>query len=146
MNRIEAAKDLLKRIEAVDHTDDAALDEIDARWWCCTSNRKYNGKLKTIEDSVAHNGAYVPRRIIFYSDGLRCTQFNFYTRSRDALKSARPDGWKIQITQNRDGWYVKLTREIFIMTPCGRNRLSTETLAELHAIIQAWIHTWKNEC
>ena len=143
MNRIEAAKDLLQRIEAVDHTDDAALDEIDARVSVEThSYLKGDYVFKEIEDG--HLALYIN------SKGLRCrlylSDIPKCTRSRDALKSARPDGWKIQITQNRDGWYVKLTREIFIMTPCGRNRLSTETLAELHAIIQAWIHTWKNEC
>jgi hypothetical protein len=101
-------KELLKLIENVDHTDSDALDEIDYRVF------------KFI------HGRAVPNRAARY------------TRSRDALKAIRPDGWFFQAGILGRGYECfayrlkELDQDFFETT-----YLPTEELAELHAIIQA---------
>jgi len=67
-----------------------------------------------------------------------------YTRSRDALKSVRPEGWLVQeLSQDyaTGTWYCTLVSPKY----GGENAVQageqyTETLAELSAIIQAIEH------
>ena len=143
MNRIEAAKDLLKRIEAVDHTDDAALDEIDARVSVEThSYLKGDYVFKEIEDG--HLALYIN------SKGLKCrlylSDIPKCTRSRDALKSARPDGCIYHMVTEKEGVLRCILIKGSVTYRVDSAHLPTEELAELHAIIQAWIYIWKNEC
>lgn len=131
--RIQAGKDLLERIEGVDHEDDSALDEIDFEFYMIR---------------------YQPSQERHYRNGVQffaLTNKDKLTRSRDALKDARPPGWSFGIS---GGWawngedyddafdarFYKGGAERF----CSPD-LPTEYLAELHAIIQAWIWIWENE-
>ena len=106
--------EILKLIENVDPDDSNALYEID-------------GAVHSfLYDTPACRVIYLKR-----TDGK-----NTYTRSRDALKSIRPDGC-FSISKRKDGFVF-----IFFETACEKPEtitppLPTEELAELHAIIQA---------
>lgn len=113
------AETILKLIEEVDPKDSDKLDEIDARVW-----------------AIAHGISYEEEnRLREY--GKLAGQPPKYTRSRDALKSIRPEGWEWDIYFHYGTPYVTFTKmwpdPINIKTP----DLPTEELAELHAIIQA---------
>jgi hypothetical protein len=122
----EAHKKILKMIEAVDPSDDAGMDDIDELVF------RYCG-----------NGCYpaIPllRRLIYWY-----SKFPRYTRSRDALKAIRPEGW-ITYKHGQDMatgvWITVLVN----LDYGGKNAKSsgeqlTKELAELHAIIQAIAH------
>ena len=102
------AEKIFNMIENVDPTDSATLDEIDFRV------DKYLGGVPN----------YIKARQ--------------YTRSRDALKAVRPEGW----------WFHGMSRyfdepHIYVAEPKDDDSLilspslPTEELAELHAIVQA---------
>jgi len=123
--------ELLKMIEEVDPSDTAKLDEIDARVWC------YLG-LSAEPFKKLKYSSFIGR--YWYDHSINdkgCRQIPpFYTRSRDALKAIRPDGWYIDINE-----YEKTTA---FLTEFGggfrqtkKVELPTEELAELHAILQA---------
>ena len=64
-----------------------------------------------------------------------------YTRSRDALKDIRPDGWGVG-HHCEDKWHTEMRANCYQIGEKGHNIkrspvLPTEELAELHAIIQA---------
>lgn len=130
------SKQLLEMIENVDPEDTDKLDEIDARVWCWLADKEYAG-----QDELG-NRIYKEREDCFPMVG--CGSFangdlKLFTRSRDALKSIRLDGWVFRIgtdpnlehmagfwnTKVKDGWST------------DEYPLPTEELAELHAIIQA---------
>lgn len=128
--------EILKMIEEVDPNDTAKLDEIDARVWCWLNENIY----------VPHpyqdtwNYRYKPSADF---EGYICGSLGAgeeaqqYTRSRDALKSIRPEGWIYDCewySKNRfTARFYKLdSDEIQEESPV----LPTEELAELHAIIQ----------
>ncbi len=132
----EAAK-ILQMIESVSIDDTDMLDEID-------------------ELTVSYLGGKVEER--FYGDSLvvREETFGFgfyqpvrkYTRSRDAIKSIRPDGWTFQLyTASKSGEpykYKDLRYQCnfnfwdgYIYKNGNSEELITEELAELHAVIQA---------
>lgn len=107
------ASEILKRIETVNPDDGRAMREID----CLV--RLYVHRIPMFKSLV---GIALP-----------------YTRSRDALKGIRPDGWEWYMSQNG-------TKNLFLFgcaaDSIGTNQmqspmLATEELAELHAIIQA---------
>lgn len=122
---------ILRMIEEVDPADTAKLDEIDAR--------AHNFFLGFTEGPV--NDRY---------DWGWCTHNGFilnapkYTRSRDALKEIRPDDFVItQISQHPKRGFIfnaSDTNGVTHTTPF----LPTETLAKLHAIIQAIAYERKN--
>lgn len=112
------AQTILKMIEEVDPADTAKLDEIDAR---------------------------VYEFLDFPDSNIGCPE---YTRSRDSLKSIRPEGWGFnnyyhykhgidsQLHSCSAGhWKVNQWENTIFA-----EALPTEELAELHAIIQAIDH------
>lgn len=142
------AKTILNMIETVDPNDTAKMDEIDARVWCFVSFwNKFSsidkGRLLYIDTCGPHmRGSfkikYIPQ----------------YTRSRDALKAIRPEGWAVEYLnqcQRQDGlpkpecfydwWECRLFKkpENYGTEMLVRRgiKIVTEELAELHAIIQA---------
>lgn len=126
------SNELLKMIETVDPNDIVKLDEIDARV------QLYAACIKSVREGIKDMDKWIYTRKK-YQD---CPQ---YTRSRDALKSIRPEGWGIQIIQEhfQDWATKKITRPWFCtirkhdVVAFGQFSLPTEELAELHAIIQA---------
>lgn len=122
MNRIEQGKHILKMIERCnDDTGKEIYDEINARFHLCLFPWESAGTWESIK-----NDETAP----------------IYTHNRDALKQARPEGWDMKaICYGKDCNFMLQKDDILMWS----NRLSTEELAELHAIIQAWIYIWKNE-
>lgn len=132
-------KQILKMIEAVDPSDTETMDEINARVWCWLNgfvfmqfqgiSRFYynalNEEEKTAFKQITHNIDDTPK----------------YTRSRDALKCIRPDGWGIcHSPQGKFNTHIIVY--CYQIGQKGYNTkgglvLPTEELAELHAIIQA---------
>ena len=122
------AKKILELIESVDPSDVAALDEIDARVWIYL-NQKDAGVMRFLNGTETQNIEYV-KRLIRHG----CA----YTRSRDALKAIRPEGWVPYDCGYRfltEWWVFELMSED--TENQYRGRAKTEELAELHAIIQA---------
>jgi hypothetical protein len=111
-----AAK-ILSLIETVEPGDAARLDEIDCRVACF---------LQEMEYGAPYTKAF-----------LRA--FPQYTRSRDALKSIRPEGWTPATFKTDTAWYSEYRRGFQTsydhVVLCLK--APTEELAELHAIIQA---------
>lgn len=139
-------KKILELIENVDPNDTDALDEIDARVWLWIKNK---GEFKSIEvtdvdpydqtydkfihikDPVPSGFGYDISKYGWWTNGV-----GNYTRSRDALKAIRPEGW-----QHNSEYYGN--DYSFTMKKPYKNGLwlhscwlPTEELAELHAIIQ----------
>jgi hypothetical protein len=114
---------ILKMIETADPADTMKLDEIDARVWCRLSDKRYHGTMpmwKHANTIVCEDGTF---------------EGPYYSRSRDALKAIRPEGFGFDIEVSLIGHRCSATM------PDTLNRfvanLPTEELAELHAIIQA---------
>jgi hypothetical protein len=118
------AKEILRLIETVDPSDRERMDEIDAR---VEVYLKKGGHF-----SHWREGSVLTVCFTGEQPNSICGE---YTRSRDALKSTRPEGWSMHV-QNLGGenFYVELSLEDFRTTEKHR---PTEELAELHAIIQA---------
>ena len=157
-----SAAEILKTIEEVSPDDTAKLDEIDARVWCY---------LKVVDYVGLRSVNYLGRQWPHYAGGktygrkgefYACPEPSLnYTRSRDALKVIRPEGWYLTIDDfnippmNKGGWVSVLSQGGGKKCFVGRSQsfinkaavklgafaeykyLPTETLAELHAIIQA---------
>lgn len=123
------AQQILSLIENVDPVDTAGMDEIDARVWCYWQGLTYE-----YNDKYGHGGIVPNTNPVHWLDNAG----KEYTRSRDALKSIRPDGWIFYLC-NFDlnhTWFqfdAHCPHGEFDGTP----PLPTEELAELHAIIQA---------
>lgn len=133
------AQIILDMIEAVDPADTAKLDEIDSRADAYVRRLTF----------VAHEASSFGGLSYKYKcdDPPPKTQYGCawavavprYTRSRDALKAIRPEGWWFDIENYGD------TEAMCTATMKNRNldivldsdELPTEELAELHAIIQA---------
>lgn len=116
------AQKILEMIEAVSPDDTVAMDEIDARVF---EYIKDKGRIYGYQTEPEYKVLY--------------TGMKPYTRSRDALKAIRPEGWLILIAQFSTGFNCDLQKQGDMWvepSPNGRS-LPTETLAELHAIIQA---------
>lgn len=115
------AQTILRLIEAVDREDSEKLDEIDVRVWFFVRE----------EDPIKGQTWKGPKPPEF-------------SRSRDALKAIRPEGWCLERVQTDDrlGYSFILTKMnaigwgAHIKTPDFK-WFKTEELAELHAIIQA---------
>ena len=130
MNEAQKILDMIEAYHPDAEVSKEYLDEIDARVWCYLNgyifakqvyDKVYSICQKTQCETEVLNGVCTLR----------------YTRSRDALKSIRPEGWDIHIGV---GWankgcttnYTKIDAPLFTS-----GDLPTEELAELHAIIQA---------
>lgn len=116
----DEAKKILEMIENVSPDDTNTLDEIDARV-CFYLNPGEKMYYDGLED---------------YLIGVRDQHYmrihSQYTRSRDALKSIRPEGVITTVSYYPEGF------EGYAVGAKGQSpRLPTEELAELHAIIQA---------
>lgn len=140
-----SAEQILKMIESVDSSDTAKLDEIDARVWCWwQGNCEYLShrsselfgavvKFRQIEESIE------------YPAGHEHVESNVpkYTRSRDALKGIRPEGWRWVVGTNNICGDYESTAQFHCSLFNGNYEVEyvqdfpTEELAELHAIIQA---------
>jgi hypothetical protein len=136
------AETILKMIEMADQADMAALDRIDGRVWCWFSDCEYIGHDKVDQ----YNYMAKPKMgdgAGFYKSVNERTR---YTRSRDALKVIRPDGWFM------NGYYALACGSCaadsnyqFVIERVAKGtgirmispKLATEELAELHAYIQA---------
>lgn len=125
---------ILKMIEEVSPNNTVKLDEIDARVWCYLSNFPY----KNVFEFTSGNKSFVAKdengEMIVHS-------MENYTRSRDALKAIRPEGWATDITAYSTGIdaFCEMHKTVdgdSIHTVSSVYR-PTEELAELHAIIQA---------
>ena len=148
-------KEILELIESVDPSDTAKLDEIDARVWCWLKNKEI------VEQKVVEYTGGPSRPSLWYfrngkdgfwnktllTDYLEDENWE-YTRSRDALKAIRPEGWVFysssSIPEQLHGTcycdkggkricdWLELNKKFD-----ERDCVITEELAELHAIIQA---------
>lgn len=138
-----SADKILKMVETVDPEDTGALDEIDARIWCYCELHPF--KHEFIGEGRNKSGQKVwmtklPNKQRALSSWLR-SDFPKYTRSRDALKAIRPEGWtwlihtidgnfRCILSEKPTRWCTTFDEEMW-----GFGK--TEELAELQAIIQA---------
>lgn len=120
--------ELLKLIEQVDPNDTEALDEIDAR----VHDYLLDIHLKNLEKKNIRRN--IAKAVMDMSGaGKRYTK---YTRSRDALKAIRPEGWLSGFCQYITGYKYIIEDEESGLVIRSRE-FPTEELAELHVIIQA---------
>jgi len=149
LKRIEQAKRLIIKIESVDHEDSAALDEIDLLFTVILENKERRGKVTRVCNDYG-------RKVLFQLYGS--IEQQLYSRSRDALKAARPEGWAFEAEQKTNFetsvytfgfWsiqYHDFNEDNEVCFPLLKSpELKTEELAEFHAIVQAWIYVWENE-
>lgn len=133
------AQEILKLIETVDPSDTAILDKIDVHVSCYIHGWNYSKDMTRDFRRTRENDPQ------YFSEN-----YKEYTRSRDALRAIRPEGWTGHIliferearcvlsepyTGNFCGTFDFKTEEyigdkIFAGLP-------TEELAELYAVIQA---------
>lgn len=125
------AQKILELIESVDPSDVAALDEIDARVWCFVNGHVFRG--------MSHLNHFIYSEECYYYYVPEDNGTTNYTRSRDALKAIRPEGWHYSNHHESSGgheWNLfKPKDESWPQT--RRVVLPTEELAELHTIISA---------
>lgn len=126
------AQTILKMIEEVDPADTAKLDEIDARVMCLLEGWEFKDYFKR------YNCDGTQAFTLDENETLFCLH---YTRSRDALKAIRPEGWSFQRMYSfADGTTQLCLHKV--IEGCEKaytasRLLPTEELAELHAVIQA---------
>lgn len=117
---------ILKMIEEVDPKDTAKLDEIDGRVFCYIKELDPLMKMPSVWPYPMWKDPTAQRVD--------------YTRSRDALKAIRPEGWFYNIGHNESnsGGLFACSMYSHTNSPLKNSPdLPTEELAELHAIIQA---------
>lgn len=127
---------ILKMIEAVSPDDTAKLDEIDARVFEFLTRKETKNTWHPSAKKawIAFQWRWVPK----------------YTRSRDALKAIRPEGWRFEMffvwpdvgeEYTYKAFNRKLGAKLDVINMVSDVFLEcvseTEELAELHAIIQA---------
>jgi len=137
-------EEILKMIESVDPSDTAKLDEIDARVTCLVKGITF---IKPNIITHKDRGQMVTGWRTSEGDKSRIGFCRRYTRSRDALKAIRPEGWMVC------GHYALATALGYTFSlhekkaggkqVIGGGLIKTEELAELHAIIQAINHERK---
>lgn len=126
---VKDATAILKLIETVDPSDTAKLDEIDARVWCWINTVEF----VKLRRPGGQKGYEIPRYAARLGGSLcdrYITKSEIYTRSRDALKSIRPEGLTLEVESRGIARARHIGRFFKIV-------LRDECLAELHAIIQA---------
>ncbi len=144
---MERVEDILKMIETVDPNDMAKLDEIDARVYDYICE---NHKLEVIRSVKAFFLRNCGNFEDFINSIIKKEIAPKYTRSRNALKAIRPEGWVFEVCYELNelgsSYYCPAYRyngefwlasndigEMFTDMWSG----PTEELAELHAILQA---------
>lgn len=136
------AETILKMIEAVGKDDTDTLDEIDARYWCWRNGHSYTGHTYWTRDDGSKGVGITP-----YHEPERVS------RSRDALKKERPEGWVYELLIGPTGksWmdihrpYDSDTYPLTFGKGFKSPVLPTEELAEFHAIVQAKVWEENNE-
>ncbi|MCF0055497.1 hypothetical protein [Dyadobacter sp. CY356] len=144
------AEMILKMIETVDPADTAKLDEIDARVsaYCRHHDKKIPEWVERwpleFQARIGVGGnkwrVFVPKEngeMVIWWKPIK------YTRSRDALKAIRPDGWIFDINWMSGNAYCSVSKGKFSyddFVSFLAEDLLTEELAELHAVIQAIAH------
>lgn len=138
-------KEILELIENVDPNDTDTLDEIDARVNGFIMGAEFiDFRIGNCKKTVAwyrdipeitnrENG-----KILEFEDGVM--SIPKFSRSRDALKAIRPEGWFFNIGHNESnsGGLFACSMYSHTNSPLKNSPdLPTEELAELHAIIQA---------
>ena len=126
------AETILKMIEGVDPDYRGGLDEIDALVWC------WKHDLELLPDQDNHGFYY----FIPETKATGWKEIIKYTRSRDALKDARPKWCMFSMAEMDNGGGFSLGYGCDLRDMQGNlfradGLLPTEELAELHAIIQA---------
>ena len=139
------AQEILKLIEEVDPADTAKLDEIDARV-VCYLNTTYDQRFVRLMNRCGMYGDGFAFTYKYKNGEQGSASHNIcvhYTRSRDALKAIRPEGYyPFQYS------FHPITADSFWFCIGGvgnrpkiySEKCATEELAELHAIIQAVNH------
>lgn len=142
---------ILKMIETVDPADTAKLDEIDARVWCYLEGAtfgktaQHGGQVWCLKDGPGFPDGgkwYDMDHHYIDKDAWDHGRVNHhFTRSRDALKAIRSEGWIVGICLKiKPKGYCAGLYKISGKTDIAIEQLEslpTEELAELHAIIQA---------
>jgi hypothetical protein len=148
---VTEAEIILKMIETVDPPDTAKPDEIDALVWYWLRGATF---VRVTDDGT----------VAFCEMGLRGSVINEadfpnYSRSRDALKAIRPEGWMFRVSRagifhgpeqkfafHKWGpWECVADTAHFTITQYQLvAEAPTEELAELHAIIQAIAYERRN--
>lgn len=139
--QIEQGRHILKMIECLagyteaeifrDHVN--TLDEIDARFWCFFNGHKYaKHDRRAVYRLCEKTQCELPIDVIQVVGKV--------TRSRNALKAARPDGFVFVPTVSPKSHIFGSNQFGDFETPA----LPTEELAELHAITQARIWELEN--
>ena len=135
------ADEILKLIEKAKPEHHGMLTDIDTLVWSYITGKN---AISSIYDSVhgelsiASTGADGDPAVVFYYPRIYKTKS--YTRSRDALKSVRPNNLlDFSVHKRRDNlWDCMWSTDKEELRPeKWAVRLPTEELAELHAIIQA---------
>ena len=136
-------EEILKMIEEVDPSDTAKLNEIDARVWCFINQKKYYGQMQ--------KASLVDRKCFAYGNDAGPTHWcvvgeralnvwfaDLYTRSRDALKAIRPEGYAVKVESSlfKNECFAWLLSED-MNTVFRAINMPTEELAELSTILQA---------
>ena len=127
------ADKILKMIEEVDPSDTDTLDEIDAYAHILACIPAVRDRMLSTDETIGKWLKYRMKR----KDAPQ------YTRSRDALKTIRPDGYNFDIECSTTpscpfgdySWDCTAWKDAIKIATS--NQLPTEELAELHAIIQA---------
>lgn len=153
LDKYTEAQKILWMIENVSVDDAGALDEIDARfyaWFKCVQYATHEGSGLDYGDCYGR-----PLYTKLYTKPKKEQRNGYasvkpYTRSRDALKSIRPEGWCFEMgftwpDVGNEFTYKAFNRKLGLEDDCeGRlcdicltANCVTEELAELHAIIQA---------
>ncbi len=124
-------KQILEMIENVKPDDIVQLDEIDARVWAYIT-LEGDFKIHFVEGSgtihYRHNDWKDESHTILHHTFMH----DEYTRSRDALKAIRPEGWDFVCGPSFCHGYKDDALEIEVYADND-----SECLNELHAIIQA---------
>lgn len=135
--------EILKMIETVDPSDKTVLDAIDKAVMSYLNQREYEWR-DLDGDWGEHQATFVYWEAD--SEGTRYQVIGrVYTRSRDALKEIRPEGWVFDHFVHRAKCEIPelLSYSCTAYSPrwgfesLESEHLPTEELAELHAIIQA---------
>lgn len=138
------AQEILRLIETVDPADTAKMDEIDARVRCFIENWRFISMIAPEIDILGTHiqfsyGSLLPE----YPNFKHSQRTIKYTRSRDALKAVRPEGWVFEIKQYPKDCRCSLSMGEYMKRVCSSAQ--TEELAEIHAIIQAIEYERTNE-
>jgi hypothetical protein len=142
-------EEILRMIEGVDPSDEAALNLIDAHVYVFLNLHKgfrvSYSKGTNISITYRHE-SWKPED---HSVLKHMFDYYQYTRSRDTLKSIRPNQgasyFQVKNGDNWDNWFCTIRWWSSANKAAGFNSpyLPTEELAELHAIIQAINHERK---